>query len=75
MSDKPCPKCNGERLRAESLAVTVDDHNIMEVTGWPVERSLPWIDRLMGEASPLNERDKAITERVLKRSATGWDFW
>ena len=66
MSDKPCPKCNGERLRAESLAVTVDDHNIMEVTGWPVERSLPWIDRLMGEASPLNERDKAITERVLK---------
>jgi excinuclease ABC subunit A len=66
MSDKPCPKCNGERLRAESLAVTVDGLNIMEVTGWPVERTLPWIKKLMGDGSPLNERDKAITERVLK---------
>ena len=66
MSDKPCPKCNGERLRAESLAVTVDGLNIMEVTGWPVERTLPWVEKLMGADSPLNERDKAITERVLK---------
>ena len=66
MSDKPCPKCNGERLRPESLAVTVDGLNIMEVTGWPVERTLPWIEKLMGDISPLNERDKAITERVLK---------
>jgi excinuclease ABC subunit A len=66
MSDKPCPKCNGERLRPESLAVTVDGLNIMEVTGWPVERTLPWVEKLMGGDSPLNERDKAITERVLK---------
>ena len=66
MSDKPCPKCNGERLRPESLAVTVDGLNIMEVTGWPVERTLPWIDKLMSDNSPLNDRDKAIIERVLK---------
>ncbi len=66
MSDKPCPVCKGERLRPESLAVTVDDNNIMQVTGWPVERTLPWIDRLMGDESPLSERDKTIVERVLK---------
>ncbi len=66
MSDKPCPKCNGERLRPESLAVTVNGLNIMEVTGWPVERTLPWIEKLMSDKSPLNERDKAITERILK---------
>ena len=66
MSDQPCPDCNGERLRPESLAVTVDDHNIMEVTGWPVERSLPWIVKIMGKDSPLNERDLAISERVVK---------
>ncbi len=66
MSDQPCPDCNGERLRPESLAVTVDDKNIMEVTNWPVERTLPWIDRLMGSASPLSARDRAISERVLK---------
>ena len=66
MSDKPCPVCSGERLRPESLAVTVDEQNIMQVTGWPVERTLPWIDRLMGEDSPLDERGKIIVERVLK---------
>ena len=62
MSDQPCPDCKGNRLRAESLAVTIDDKNIMEVTDWPVERSLPWIDRLMGEDTPLNERDIAISK-------------
>ncbi|MBM3137930.1 MAG: excinuclease ABC subunit UvrA, partial [Chloroflexi bacterium] len=66
MSDKPCPVCKGERLRPESLAVTVDDSHIMQVTDWPVERTLPWIDRLMGKDSPLSERDQIIVERVLK---------
>ncbi|HUV16767.1 MAG TPA: excinuclease ABC subunit UvrA [Pelolinea sp.] len=66
MSDKPCPVCNGERLRPESLAVTVDKANIMEVTAWPVERTLPWIDRLIGGDSPISDRDKTIVERVLK---------
>ena len=66
MSDQPCPDCNGNRLRAESLAVTVDGKNIMEVTNWPVERTLPWIDHLMGDDSPLSKRDQAIAERVLK---------
>jgi len=66
MSDQPCPDCGGNRLRPESLAVTVDDKNIMEVANWPVERTLEWIERLMGSGSPLNERDRAISERVLK---------
>src|SRR5260370_6029451 len=30
MSDKPCPACKGRRLKPESLAVTVADHNIAE---------------------------------------------
>ena len=66
MNDQPCPDCSGNRLRPESLAVTVDDRNIMDVTNWPVERTLPWIERLMADESPLNERDKAISEQVLK---------
>ena len=66
MSDKPCPVCKGERLRAESLAVTVDGNNIMEVANWPVERTLHWVNRLMGSDSPLNARGIVISERVLK---------
>jgi len=66
MSDKPCPTCNGDRLRPESLAVTVDDWNIMEATSWPVERTLAWVERLMGRKSPLSERQKSIAERLFK---------
>jgi excinuclease ABC subunit A len=66
MSDKPCPVCKGERLRPESLAITVDGSHIMQVTNWPVERTLPWIDHLMGGDSPLSEREQTIVERVLK---------
>ena len=40
MSNKPCPTCHGARLRPESMAVTVDDKNIIEVTDWPVVRTL-----------------------------------
>ena len=40
MSDRPCPTCKGERLRPEALAVTVFDHNIVEVTRWPVNKTL-----------------------------------
>ena len=36
MTDRPCPTCEGKRLRPEALAVTVDDANIIEVTPWPV---------------------------------------
>ncbi len=66
MSDKPCPTCNGNRLRPESLAVTVDGRNIMETTGWPVERTLEWVEQLMGIRSPLTKRQKSIAERLFK---------
>jgi len=66
MSERPCPTCKGTRLRSEALAVTVDDQNIVEVTGWPVVRTLTWIDRLRGAESPLNQRQQAIVDRVVK---------
>jgi excinuclease ABC subunit A len=66
MSDRPCPTCQGKRLRPEALAVTVDDRNIIEVTSWPVNRALDWISRLSGPNSPLTARQKKIAERILK---------
>ncbi len=66
MSNRPCPACNGARLRPEALAVTVDGVNIVEVTSWPVSRTLEWIKKLSGTRSPLNARQKTIAERILK---------
>ncbi len=66
MSDRPCPTCKGKRLNPAALAVTIDDANIIELTSWPVSRTLEWIQELSGTKSPLTNRQKAIAERVLK---------
>ncbi|MDP2934907.1 MAG: excinuclease ABC subunit UvrA [Dehalococcoidia bacterium] len=52
MSTKPCPTCNGKRLKPESLAVTVDGRNIAEVTAKSVLQTLAWLDRLAGMSTP-----------------------
>jgi excinuclease ABC subunit A len=66
MNDRACPLCKGARLRQEALAVTVDGHNILEVTSWPVVDTSKWAKRLNGRKSPLSARDKIIANRVLK---------
>ena len=66
MSMKPCPICKGTRLRREALAVTVDDTNIVQVTEWPILHTLEWVERLYGSDTPLNPRQQAISDRILK---------
>jgi excinuclease ABC subunit A len=66
MSERPCPVCQGKRLRREALAVTVDDVNIVEVTSWPVVRSQMWVERLQQANGPLTPRQQQIADRVLK---------
>ncbi len=74
MSDRPCPTCKGNRLRPESLAVTVGDYNIVQVTDWPVVQTLEWVNRLMQEDSFLTPRHRTIASRILKeiRSRLGF---
>lgn len=74
MSEVVCPRCNGQRLREEALAVTVDNYNIIQVTEWPVLRTLQWVEHLSGENSPLTARQKRIAERILKEIKTRLSF-
>ena len=74
MSDRPCPTCHGKRLRPEALAVTVNDVNILEITEWPVLRSLEWVKQLAGSKSPLTSRQKAISDRILKEIVSRLGF-
>jgi excinuclease ABC subunit A len=66
MAERDCPVCQGKRLRIEALAVTIDEKNIIEATGWPVSRTLEWIGQLQANGSPLSNRQKKISERVLR---------
>jgi len=75
MGEKPCPECGGKRLRKEALAVTVDGFNIIDVTEWPVNKTLAWIEHLASPAdSPLTAREKAIAERIFKEITSRLGF-
>jgi excinuclease ABC subunit A len=66
MSVQPCPDCKGRRLRPESLAVTVGELGIMEVSGLTIEKAVEWFGglRLAGEAGAIAE---PIVKEIGKR--------
>ena len=74
MTDRPCPTCQGKRLRPEALAVTVDGQNILLVTEWPINQSLEWARRLAGTRSPLSNRERTIADRILKEITSRLGF-
>ena len=57
----PCKACRGQRLKAESLAVTVGDKNIFEVTCFSIEELVDWLENLQ-----LTSQQQLIGEQILK---------
>ena len=55
MRISPCQECNGQRLRKESLAVTVSDKNIHEVTSYSVRELLDFLNNMQ-----LTDKQKLI---------------
>jgi excinuclease ABC subunit A len=74
---KPCPKCNGARLKDESLAVRVDDLSIFAFCSLSVGRALEWLqgrtfDKSLGIiAEPLM---KELTHRLGFMVNVGLDY-
>ena len=67
MVAKPCPVCEGKRLKPEALAVTIGDKNIIDVSGMPVNQALKWITALNGGEKPiLTEREQMIAHQIIK---------
>jgi excinuclease ABC subunit A len=67
MVAKPCPVCEGNRLKPEALAVTVGNKNIMQITAMAVNESLKWISTLDGGKKPvLSERERMIAHQIMK---------
>jgi len=61
MREIPCRACRGERLKPESLAVTVGDLSIAQLTRLSVGATLDFIASV-----DLTEREQMIAERLLK---------
>ncbi len=69
MSVRPCPSCNGARLRPESLAVKVGGISIAEFCDMTVEKGLEFIWSL-----DLDEKKKTIASRLLKEIESRMQF-
>jgi excinuclease ABC subunit A len=61
MSTKPCPKCKGQRLKPETLAVTINGKNIAHATSLSIGDAEEWFNGL-----DLTERDLTIANLILK---------
>jgi excinuclease ABC subunit A len=66
---KPCPACKGQRLKPDSLAVTVGDRNIAQVAALSIGKAMEFFRNL-----PLTERQEKIARQVLKELKTRLGF-
>ena len=69
MRDCICPDCRGQRLRRESLAVTVGGRSIIDFTTLPIGQALSFLQGLT-----LTETQQMIAQRILREIAARLGF-
>lgn len=69
MSENPCPVCHGTRLKAISLAVTVANKNIHEITQMSIKEAVEFFKNIV-----LNQRQKLIGSQILKEICERLNF-
>jgi excinuclease ABC subunit A len=76
MASYPCPTCKGKRLKPESLAITIDGMNIIEVTELSASEALRWMHLLNGDHSKpcLTSHELKIAHQILKEISTRLGF-
>ncbi len=65
MTSLPCQGCSGQRLKPESLAVTIGNETIMSVSDKSISEAADWI-ALLENPRTLSMRDKSIASQILK---------
>ena len=71
LMEQTCPDCEGERLRPESRAVTVNEQTIIDASKMPLSSLLGWINTLeewvSGKARPIAEPVIADLQERIRR--------
>ena len=63
MEEKPCPECEGSRLRKEALYFRIADKNIAQLSAMDIGELMQWLDTLPGK---LSDRQEKIAHEILK---------
>ena len=71
MAIRPCPTCQGARLKPEVLAVTVNQRSIVDVSRLPIHQAQTFFRSLDGDPATdpsvvLNNREFLIARQILK---------
>ena len=61
MSMKPCPDCEGSRLKKESRSVTVNNTSFGTLSSYPIKEIKVFFDQIK-----LNKMDTAIADQIIK---------
>jgi excinuclease ABC subunit A len=69
LNTRPCPECDGTRLRLEARHIKVGDKPIYEVSHMPLKQALPFFDQLS-----LAGSKQAIAEKIVKEIASRMRF-
>ena len=77
MTSSLCPVCQGKRLKSESLAVTINGKNIIDVAELSALEALLWIQSLNSDhkgTSVLTSNELTIAHQILKEISTRLGF-
>ncbi len=75
MASSPCPACHGKRLKPESLSITIDGLNIIDVTVMSASNALQWVRKLADPANTrLTQNEQKIAQQILKEIGTRLGF-
>lgn len=64
MREENCDACNGKRLKPEVLSITIDGHNISDITDWAIDYMKAYISTKLDTV--LNEYEMEIAKSILK---------
>ena len=68
-SDRPCPVCNGKRLKPEALSVTIGGVNISNLCALSLEKIAAFFEQVT-----LSERELLIARQIVKEIRTRVGF-
>ncbi len=74
MTPRTCPTCHGQRLKAEALAVTIDDLSISRAAALSIKKLQAWVAHLTANDDVFSSRRQTITQPILKEIAERLQF-
>jgi excinuclease ABC subunit A len=71
MAERPCPTCQGARLKPEVLGVTIEGRSIVDITRLPIREAQSWFSLLARDPAddpdvPLSDREFLIARQIFK---------